>query len=63
MSQKKLTCDICGKLYETLGSYGNHTDDEWWMCLKCFGKADELAAKEDRWPDARDFKTVKEEMR
>lgn len=60
---RKLTCDVCAKLCATLGSYGDRYDGEWWVCLRCFAKADELAAKADRWPDARDFKTVKEEMR
>lgn len=58
--KKKLTCDVCGKRHKTLGSYG---DDDWWMCLECFEKADELAAKDDRWPDERDFKAVKDELK
>jgi hypothetical protein len=65
MKAGKLTCDVCGKPHATLGSYGDRDSESqmWWMCLKCFGKADDLAAKQDRWPDARDFKAVKEAMR
>jgi hypothetical protein len=59
----KLACDICGKLYGVLGSYGDHDDGGWWVCLKCFAKADELAEKEDRWPNARDFERLKDGMR
>jgi hypothetical protein len=47
---KKLICDVCGKGFGTLGSYG---DDHWWVCLKCFEKADALAALDERpWQDA-----------
>lgn len=56
---RKLKCDVCDKLYPTLGNYG---DKEWWLCLKCFAKADALAAKDDRWPDERDFQIVKSKM-
>ena len=51
-----MMCDICGKGFETLGSYG---DDKWWICLECFDKADKRAALEDRWPDSRDFLHLK----
>jgi hypothetical protein len=53
---RKLKCDVCEKLYTTLGNYG---DKEWWLCFKCFAKADALAAKANRWPDERDFRMVK----
>jgi hypothetical protein len=56
---KKLACDACGRLYETLGSYG---DDRWFVCLRCFEKADAMAAKEDRWPSGRDFARLKHDL-
>jgi hypothetical protein len=49
---KKLRCDVCGKRYETLGGYGDSAPLGWWICLKCFGKADAIAEREDRWPEA-----------
>lgn len=58
---RKLKCDLCGKLHATLGGYeddGGSHDGSWWVCLKCFAKADKLAAKDDRWPDARDFRMI-----
>jgi hypothetical protein len=55
---KKLRCDVCGKLYETLGGYGDSAPPGWWICLKCFAKADAIAKREDRWPEPRDFEKV-----
>ena len=52
----KLRCDICGKWYATLGCYGGQHG--WWICVKCFSQADKLAAKEDRWPDERDYQVL-----
>jgi hypothetical protein len=52
----KMKCDACGKLYEVLGRYG---DCDWWVCWRCFDKADRLSYEEDRWPDIRDFEAVK----
>lgn len=67
MMVQKMKCDICRKSYESLGSYSDEKgpgyNGRWWMCNKCFEKADELAAKNDRWPDARDFKKVRGKMR
>jgi hypothetical protein len=56
---RKLTCDVCGKRYETLGSYSNDDVPWWWICGRCFTKADVIAASEDRWPDAKDFARLK----
>ena len=56
----KMICDICGKAFPTLGRYG---DDKWWVCLKCFDKADAMASACDRWPDARDFEKLKQKSR
>jgi hypothetical protein len=55
---KKLACDVCGKFYETLGSYDN---SDWWVCLHCFEKADVMAAEQDRWPSAKEFTRLKRE--
>jgi hypothetical protein len=57
--RKKLTCDVCEKPFDTLGSYGGGDAEEWWVCFKCFEKADAIAEKEDRWPDAGDFARLK----
>jgi hypothetical protein len=56
MADGKLLCDCCGKKFETLGSYG---DRNWWVCDRCFDQADLLAARDDRWPDKRDFSLVR----
>jgi hypothetical protein len=56
---KKLACDVCGKFYESLGSYDDIGD--WWVCWRCFEKADVMAAREDRWPEAKDFTQLKGE--
>lgn len=57
-TEYKLTCDVCGHLYQTLGVYGDTED--WFVCLECFSKADAMAAKEDRWPDSKDFARLRE---
>jgi hypothetical protein len=61
----KLYCDICGKGKSTLGSYGYGGEDarQWWICLPCFGRADKLARRADRWPDERDYIKLKERYR
>lgn len=62
----KIPCNICGKKFATLGSYGDEinptTGQRWWLCLQCFEKADALAALENRWPDARDFRHLKTKL-
>lgn len=57
---KGLICDICGKKFETLGGYGV---EDWWVCLKCFSKADACSELHDRWPNEEDFIQIKEEIR
>jgi hypothetical protein len=52
----KLVCNVCRRSCETLGQYGVA---KWWVCLRCFEAADRIAAKEDRWPDERDFLNLK----
>ncbi len=47
----KLSCRSCGRKFASLIRY---RDDGWWVCNKCFESADALAAKDGRWPDARD---------
>lgn len=54
-----MNCDICGKKFKTLGNYGD--GDKWWICLKCFDKADTRAFRDDRWPDARDFEYLRDQ--
>jgi hypothetical protein len=49
----KLPCDVCGKLSNTLGRYSENS--KWWVCHRCFEKADAIAEKADRWPDDNDF--------
>lgn len=53
-----LRCDVCGKPQPSLGGYGPGCEG-WWVCLKCFGKADAIAEKQDRWPNASDFQALK----
>jgi hypothetical protein len=59
MTTKKgrLNCSCCGKAHAWLGCYGD--DRTWWLCPKCFNAADKLSAKEDRWPDERDYRAIK----
>ena len=59
MTVYKLTCDVCGKLYDTLGCY-NEAGEDWFVCFRCFEIADAAAAKEDRWPNNKDFARLKE---
>lgn len=62
MSRKnKLACSICEKGFATLGCYND--GGGWWLCNKCFSKADALAARDDRWPDARDYIRLRETLR
>lgn len=55
--KRKLICDVCGKGFDTLSIY---SDERWAVCLHCFDKADARAVAQDRWPDARDFRALKE---
>ena len=62
VSKGKVVCDVCGKGFATLGCYGEEKEKGkmWWLCFKCFNKADERSALEDEWPDARDYQHLKE---
>lgn len=53
---KKPACDVCGKRFDTLGSYG---DDEWWVCMNCFDTADAIASLGHKWPDGETFAALK----
>ena len=53
----KLSCDVCGKFCKTLGCYDD--SGKWWICLRCFSKADAMAEREDRWPDETDVARLK----
>lgn len=53
----KLACDVCGTLHATLGSYDD--ENKWFVCFRCFEKADAVAEKEDRWPNGNDFAQLK----
>ena len=53
---KKLACDACGKPQKTLCTYD---DFRWFVCMRCFEKADAMAAKEDRWPNHQDIVRLK----
>jgi hypothetical protein len=61
----KLKCDICGKYYKTLGGYTEPAvapGEDWWVCLKCFEKADAMAEKEDCWPNEVHFRRLQEQV-
>jgi hypothetical protein len=56
---KTLTCSICGKVSKNL--HGNTMlYPGWWICMECFGEAEQLSAKEDRWPAKKDFEYLKQ---
>lgn len=56
----KLICGVCGKPHATLGAYGDKdVSDGWWLCLECFGMADELAALENRSPEHKDYRKLR----
>ena len=61
LSVSKLNCSICGRSSRNLGlSTNTELYPEWLVCNRCFEIADKLAEQEDRWPDRRDFKKLKE---
>jgi hypothetical protein len=51
---KKLLCDICKTPHEILVS-NTLRYPTWHVCGWCFEKVDALAAREGRWPEAKDF--------
>jgi hypothetical protein len=60
MVKGKLLCDVCDKPHDTLGTYPDCGEAS--VCMRCFGKADLLAYREDRWPNTDDLKRVREQM-
>jgi hypothetical protein len=58
-SGNKLRCHICNKLSLYLAC---HSDERprWMICFPCFERADRLAKAEDRWPDERDYRKLRD---
>jgi hypothetical protein len=57
MPRRTLRCDVCDKPKQVLACYTE--SQKWWVCDRCFFKADLIAATEagrdNRWPCDEDF--------